>query len=47
MVAREFKKICLQKGIPEYLIDRYIALTMKETYTEYDIKAVREAAEID
>lgn len=47
MIEREFIKICVQLGVPQDMAEKYVMQTMKDYYTEYDIKAVREAADYE
>lgn len=47
MTPFEFINICIEAGIPRNMAVLYTHKTMKETYTEYDVKAVREAADYE
>ena len=45
MTAEEYIKECVERGVPRDMAVRYIAISQKDVFTEYDIKAVREAAD--
>ena len=47
MIEREFINACVRSGIPKDMAELYVIKTMRDVYTEYDIKAVREAAEYE
>lgn len=45
MTADEFIKECVERGVPRDMAIKYIRVSGKDYFTEYDIKAVREAAD--
>ena len=47
MIEWEFIKKCVELGVPQDMAEMYVIKTQKESYTEYDIKAIREAADYE
>ena len=47
MTAEEFTKEYVERGVPRDMAIKYIAISQKDVFTEYDIKAVREAADYE
>lgn len=45
MISEEFITACVERGISRELAIKYIRVSGKDYFTEYDIKVVREAAD--